>query len=85
MSASQTVTIADLLRLLREVAGEAELPDDDLIDTEFEELGYDSVAVMEANARLVREFGRNLDLEEVDGARTPRQLLDLVNKTVIEA
>ncbi|MFI9406972.1 acyl carrier protein [Nocardia sp. NPDC052316] len=78
MSTSE-ITVDDLMRLLREVSGDAPPPDGDLLDVDFEDMGYDSVAVMEANARLAREFGRSIDLQVADEARTPRQLLELFN------
>lgn len=76
------VGIQDLRRILRESAGVdpgVDL-DADIADTDFLDLGYDSVAVLEVLARVSREYGRPVDDEALAEASTPRQLLDLVNR-----
>ncbi|GGL70754.1 hypothetical protein GCM10010129_12830 [Streptomyces fumigatiscleroticus] len=73
--------IEDLRRILVACAGAdegAELTDAAL-DTPFEELGYDSLALMETAAAIQQEFGIELPDEDVAGARTPRALLRLAN------
>jgi len=78
---SATISYEDLKRILREGAGADETVDldGDVLDTEFEELGYDSLALLEAASRISREYGVQLDDEVATSARTPRQLIDLVN------
>jgi act minimal PKS acyl carrier protein len=76
------VGIQDLRRILRESAGVdpgVDL-DADIADTDFLDLGYDSVAVLEVLARVSREYGRPVDDEALAAASTPRQLLDLLNR-----
>lgn len=76
------VGIQDLRRILRESAGVdpgVDL-DADIADTDFLDLGYDSVAVLEVLARVSREYGRPVDDEALAGASTPRLLLDLLNR-----
>ena len=51
----------------------------DLADTPFEELGYDSLALLETAGRLEREYHVKLTDEMVGEARTPQRLADLVN------
>lgn len=79
---SQTpLELQDLHRIFRESAGvpaEADM-DGDIADTDFDELGYDSVALMEVAARITREYGLAIDDEALASATTPRLLLDLVN------
>lgn len=77
-----TLDIDDLRRLLRESAGAAEGVDldGDILDTEFELLGYDSLALLETVARITRDYQVPLDDDAAVAARTPRQLLELVNK-----
>jgi act minimal PKS acyl carrier protein len=75
------ITIEHLKRVLREGAGADEDVDldGDILDVEFEDLGYDSLALLETEARIAREYGIKLDDGAVIGATTPRKLLDLIN------
>jgi act minimal PKS acyl carrier protein len=75
-------TLDDLRRLLAEVAGTEQGVDldGDILDMSFEELGYDSIALLETAARIGHEFGRVLSDDAVVEARTPRIMLDLVNQ-----
>ncbi|MFI8931136.1 acyl carrier protein [Streptomyces sp. NPDC053474] len=72
--------IEDLVRLLRECAGEEETVDldGDILDTTFEDLGYDSLALFNTVSRIERDYSLTLPDEVVVEARTPRHLLDLV-------
>ncbi|HEX2312900.1 MAG TPA: acyl carrier protein [Thermomonospora sp.] len=75
----RTITLDDLRRVLREGAGleeEVDL-DGDILDTEFGDLGYDSIALLETASRLGQEY--RIDVDAAVEARTPRELLDLVN------
>jgi act minimal PKS acyl carrier protein len=78
---TQEITLDDLRRVLRQGAGTEEGVDldADVIDVEFEELGYDSLALLETAARLEREYGVRLEDEATMEAKTPRKLLELVN------
>jgi minimal PKS acyl carrier protein len=75
------VTLDDLRRILREGAGAAEDVDldGDVLDTPFVDLGYDSLALLETATRISREYGIPLDDEAAATAKTPRELLDMVN------
>ncbi|HSV65549.1 MAG TPA: acyl carrier protein [Mycobacteriales bacterium] len=74
-------TMNDLARILREGAGvdAGTNLDGDIVDYEFEELGYDSLALLETCGRIEQEYGVTLDDGTVAAARTPRALLDAVN------
>ena len=80
-------TLDELRRFLAEAAG----ADDGMtvgaeeIDTEFEELGYDSLALMETGSRIERAYGVSIAEEDLAEARTPRVLIDLVNKLTVVA
>lgn len=79
--ASQELGVDDLKRHLCEAAGEddgGEL-DGDILDLTFEELGYDSLALLETGGRIEREHGIKLEDDAVADARTPRALLAVVN------
>lgn len=75
------VTLDDLKRILRTCAGETDGIDldGDILDTEFEALGYDSLALLETAAQLSQEYGVELDDDATVSARTPRDLLKLAN------
>ena len=75
------IALDDLRRILRESAGADDdvALDGEILDTEFEALGYDSLALMETAARISREYGIPIDDDALLMARTPRGLLDLVN------
>lgn len=78
--ASTDVTLDDLKRILREGAGSDENVDLDgeVLDTDFADLGYDSLALLEVTARITREYGVTLD-DDAISAGTPRDLLKVVN------
>jgi act minimal PKS acyl carrier protein len=72
-------TLADLRRVLCQVAGFVERLDGEIQDVEFGELGYDSLALLETAAAVQRECGIRLDEAALADVRTPRDFLDLVN------
>src|SRR5205823_1287727 len=80
------MTIDDLSRLLAEEAGaiEAGALTSDVIDTGFEALGYDSLALLGIAARIAKEFGVEIPDDVLFDLKTPRSVLDLVNGTVRE-
>jgi minimal PKS acyl carrier protein len=82
---TKTFDIADLTRILTEAAGGGDDLDfsGDAADTGFEELGYDSIAMLETAGRIEREFGVRLDDSAVTDALTPRAMVDLVNSYLI--
>ncbi|GLW74448.1 actinorhodin polyketide synthase acyl carrier protein [Kitasatospora phosalacinea] len=75
------VFIEDLFRVFAEGAGRIELdqPVSELMDTPFSAIGYDSLAMLETASRLEREYGVTLSDDDVNDAKTPRLLLQLVN------
>ncbi|MEU4273236.1 acyl carrier protein [Streptomyces sp. NPDC026092] len=79
-------TIADLKRILLEAAGAEEGVDldGDILDTDFEELGYESLALLETGGRIEREYGISLDDEVFTDNRTPRSLVDAINSHLKE-
>lgn len=81
MSHSTTFTLEDLKRILLEGAGADENVDLDgeILDTEFDLLGYESLALLETGSRIEREFGITLDDSVLMDSETPRALIDAVN------
>jgi minimal PKS acyl carrier protein len=76
-------TIDDLRQVLREAAGTDENVDldGDILDTDFESLGYESLALLETCGRIEREYGISLD-DAIDVLITPRSLIEVVNELV---
>jgi act minimal PKS acyl carrier protein len=79
-------TIEDLKRIMRESAGEDESPtvDGDVLDVTFQDLGYDSLALMETTSRVERALAVKLPEDEWQAAvlvesSTPRDFLRFVN------
>ncbi|MDT3397084.1 acyl carrier protein [Streptomyces sp. B1866] len=74
-------TLDDLKRILLEGAGAAETVDLDgeILDLGFDELGYESLALLETGGRIEREYGITLDDQELTDGATPRRLIDAVN------
>ncbi|MEK8141870.1 acyl carrier protein [Streptomyces sp. M10(2022)] len=85
--ASKVFTLDELKRTLREAAGVAEGVDLDsgILDTEFDVLGYESLALLEAGSLIEREYGISLDEEAVNDATTPRAFIDVVNAQLAPA
>jgi acyl carrier protein len=79
--ADRIFELRDLRKILHESAGTEQGVDleGEILDTAFDDLGYDSLALMEAAARITREYGVQIDEEALLAAATPRWLLDLVN------
>jgi act minimal PKS acyl carrier protein len=75
------LTLDDLKRVLLEGAGTQEGVDlsGDILDVTFEDLGYDSLALLETAARITREYRVRLDDDAATSAATPREFLALVN------
>lgn len=74
-------TVDELVRLLRECAGQEEGVnlDSEILDVSFEELGYDSLALFNTIGRIEREHSISLPDQVVWQATTPRALVDQVN------
>jgi act minimal PKS acyl carrier protein len=74
------IGLAELRRILRDNAGvEAGVDlDGEILDVTFEDLGYDSIAVLETVARITQEYGVPIDDEALSVGSTPRELLSLI-------
>lgn len=79
--AKEEMTINALVGILTSAAGE-EAPigaGDHILDAQFTELGYDSIALLETAARIEQEYGIKFDDDAVTSATTPRLLIAAVN------
>lgn len=77
---TQNMTIDELRDILITCAGgdTNELPND-ISDTPFDDLGYDSLVLIETAATLKRDHGIQIPDDEVTNAGTPAELLQLIN------
>ncbi|MBF6163450.1 acyl carrier protein [Streptomyces gardneri] len=75
------MTITELRRILVDCAGGEDLAElaGDIAAVEFEELGYDSLALIETAARIQRDFGVTIPEEQLIEVKTPQELVDIVN------
>jgi act minimal PKS acyl carrier protein len=74
--------LKDLQRILQAGAGAdqgVDLGGGTVLDTTFDDLGYDSIALLETAGRISREYGVTFDDDALVEATTPRRLIDLVN------
>lgn len=79
------LNVEDLRGILRTAAGEDETVDieGDILNLTFEELGYDSVALLEACGLIEREHGIELEDSVLTEAHTPGALLTVVNAQLV--
>lgn len=77
-----TFNLDDLITIMRECAGEDESVNlsGEVAEMDFEELGYDSLALMEAASRVQRTYGLSLPEDELAEVRTPAGFVTLVNE-----
>lgn len=78
------LTMPELRQILRECAGESdtvsEVDDTDVGDIDVDELGYDSLALMEAASRVGRRYGAEIPEEELAEIRTLNAFVDSANR-----
>ncbi|MBB5118907.1 hypothetical protein AF335_07125 [Streptomyces eurocidicus] len=81
MPNATTMTLDDLHRILAACGGASEdwPAGEDVHDRPFQELGYDSLALMEAAVRIENEFGVPVPDDAIPLLTSPRDVLDLVN------
>ncbi|MEV4188193.1 acyl carrier protein [Streptosporangium canum] len=74
-------TLDDLKEVMRACAGVTESVDldSDIADVTFEDLGYDSLAVLEMAAKLQNHLGVVIPDDVADQLPTPRALAEYVN------
>ncbi|ATL66263.1 acyl carrier protein [Nocardia terpenica] len=76
-----TISESDVLAALIASAGEpeAQVRSEELLDTTFEELGYDSLALIESVSRLEKRFAVTIPDHLVMDCRTFRELVERAN------
>jgi minimal PKS acyl carrier protein len=75
------VGLAELSAILQNHAGDdgSGPLTEDTIDTSFQDLGYDSLAILELAGRIRRQYKVVIPDDQATGQLTPRDLLRLVN------
>ncbi|MGV9564722.1 acyl carrier protein [Streptomyces sp. NPDC003480] len=75
------MNLKELTTLLRDCAGvdEGVDLDGDVLDVPFDELGYDSLAVLQVTGVIERDYDIQLSDDTVAEATTPRLLLEFIN------
>jgi act minimal PKS acyl carrier protein len=75
-------TIEDLTRVMREAAGEDDgvSLDGDIATIPFDDLGYDSLALLETASQIEREYGVPLPDGVLADVHTPADFVRLVNE-----
>ncbi|MFG2120874.1 acyl carrier protein [Streptomyces sp. NPDC048710] len=72
------ISLPRLVQIIRECAGDSDERDldGDILDVTFQDLGYDSLALLEISAKIEQDFGVSIPEDEI---RTPRNTLLLIN------
>jgi act minimal PKS acyl carrier protein len=76
------ITLEDLVQIMRKCAGEDEnlIANDAVANTDFEELGYDSLALMAASSEVEKNYGVAVGEGELVEIRNLASFVELVNK-----
>ena len=84
---SETFTLDALLEVMRSCAGVEDSVQLDVsnADVEFEELGYDSLALLEVAAQVQRQYGVTMPDEAVEYMLTPNQAVEYINEQLTKA
>lgn len=84
-----TIGMSELRTILVGCAGAEHAPqqpaDEEFAGTSFEELGYDSLVLLECAARIEQEHGISVPEGDVFEAGTPAALLDAVHAAALTA
>lgn len=78
------ITLEDLIEVMRDCAGEDEnlTANDVVANTDFDELGYDSLALMAASTMVEKKYSVTIGEDELARTRTLASFVDLVNRKV---
>lgn len=71
--------LRELMRLSAGVDDEIDIQGD-IVDTTFTNMNYDSLAVLELASRIERDWGVTVPDEVAADLKTPREVLDYVNR-----
>ncbi|MEW2353444.1 acyl carrier protein [Spirillospora sp. NPDC029432] len=76
----QPITLRELEDLMRQYVWEGEwLSFERAPERPFDELGYDSLALLETHTRIKRDYGVEISEDDFGRINTPQGLVDFVN------
>lgn len=80
----EELTLDEFIGLVETHAGEPDEGnlDDSVIDVLFEQLGYDSVRLLEVLSQIKNRYGLDLSEEILSETKTLRQTLDKINELI---
>lgn len=78
---TMTMTITELGRILVECAGGDEVSElrEATAEVAFDDLGYDSLALIETASRIQRDYGVQIPEDLLVEVKTPKELIDIIN------
>jgi len=81
------MTLRDLQDIMRECAGEDESAQsiEEAPDESFADLGYDSLALLETQSRVKREYGVEFSEDDLADITTPREFVEFFNSLLLAA
>jgi minimal PKS acyl carrier protein len=81
------MTLRDLQDIMRECAGEDESAQslEQAPDESFADLGYDSLALLETQSRVKREYGVEFSDDDLADITTPREFAEFFNSLLLAA
>lgn len=81
------ITLRELQDVIRECAGEDESAQSlvDAANVPFDQLGYDSLALLETQARVRRDYGVDFSEADLGDIATPQEFVDFVNNLLLAA
>jgi act minimal PKS acyl carrier protein len=79
------MTLRDLQDIMRECAGEDESAQslEEAADEPFADLGYDSLALLETQSRIKREYGVAFSEDDLAHITTPREFVEFFNSLLL--
>jgi act minimal PKS acyl carrier protein len=74
------ITLRDLEELMRQYVWDGDWRSfENAPDQPFEELGYDSLSLLETHSRIKRDYGVPISEDDLRHVGTPRELVEFVN------
>jgi act minimal PKS acyl carrier protein len=76
----QLITLRELENIMRQYVWEGSwLSFEQAPDRRFDELGYDSLALLETHSRIKRDYGVEISENDLGHIETPQGMVDFVN------
>ncbi|MEU8523372.1 acyl carrier protein [Streptomyces sp. NBC_01216] len=82
---STTMTFGDLKEIMSRCTGDTEELSEEHLATDFTDIGYDSLAVLEIASQIQREYGLHIPDEAIEEMNSPQAVIDYVNNSLAAA